>query len=257
MRAVSTRPAEVGQEHHPAAVAAVGEGAGDHPEEEVRQHRERTDDAHHQARPGQRQDEQRQRREAHRVAERRDALRGQQDPEIVIATERQLVRAPADGTGRGGPRGLPYHRCGRATSGRPDRRGRSSSRCPGLVCAAGRTSRSGSMGERLAITPRGRRKDELANGTWSWWITARRGRAPGSRVRPASSDSRSTSRCPAARADVGAMVHAHLPASMALTLAGEIPDPAALPETALFIPRLPFVPFGDGQRRSGAGSPAR
>ena len=47
------------------------------------------------------------------------------------------------------------------------------------------------------------------------------------------------------RPDIGAVVHAHLPASMALTLAGEIPDPTALPETALFIPRLPFVPFGE------------
>jgi ribulose-5-phosphate 4-epimerase/fuculose-1-phosphate aldolase len=31
---------------------------------------------------------------------------------------------------------------------------------------------------------------------------------------------------------------------MGLTLAGEIPDPAALPETALFIPRLPFLSLG-------------
>jgi L-fuculose-phosphate aldolase len=30
---------------------------------------------------------------------------------------------------------------------------------------------------------------------------------------------------------------------MALTLAGEVPDPSSLPETALFIPRLPCVPF--------------
>ena len=37
------------------------------------------------------------------------------------------------------------------------------------------------------------------------------------------------------------MVHAHLPAAMSLTLAGEVPDPAALPETALFLPRLPFL----------------
>ena len=48
----------------------------------------------------------------------------------------------------------------------------------------------------------------------------------------------------AARPDLGAVAHAHLPASMALTLAGEVPDPAALPETAHFIPRLPFLPFG-------------
>jgi L-fuculose-phosphate aldolase len=32
---------------------------------------------------------------------------------------------------------------------------------------------------------------------------------------------------------------------MALTLAGAIPDPAELPETALLLPRLPFVPFGE------------
>ena len=31
---------------------------------------------------------------------------------------------------------------------------------------------------------------------------------------------------------------------MALTLAGEEPDPAVLPETALLLPRLPIVPFG-------------
>jgi L-fuculose-phosphate aldolase len=48
----------------------------------------------------------------------------------------------------------------------------------------------------------------------------------------------------AARPDVLAVVHAHLPAAMALTLAGEVPDPAALPETALLLPRLPFVPYG-------------
>jgi len=47
----------------------------------------------------------------------------------------------------------------------------------------------------------------------------------------------------AARADVQAVVHAHLPAAMALTLAGEVPDPGALPETALLLPRIPFVPF--------------
>ena len=32
---------------------------------------------------------------------------------------------------------------------------------------------------------------------------------------------------------------------MALTLAGEVPDPAALPETAFHLPRLPFVPFAE------------
>ena len=47
------------------------------------------------------------------------------------------------------------------------------------------------------------------------------------------------------RPDVIAIVHAHLPASMALTLAGEVPDPSDLPETAFHLPVLPFVPFGE------------
>jgi len=47
-----------------------------------------------------------------------------------------------------------------------------------------------------------------------------------------------------ARPDIIAIAHAHRPASMALTLAGEIPDPAALPETAYHLPVLPFVPYG-------------
>ena len=46
-----------------------------------------------------------------------------------------------------------------------------------------------------------------------------------------------------ARADVVAYVHAHVPAAMALTLAGRPPDPAALPETAMLLPRLPVVPL--------------
>jgi ribulose-5-phosphate 4-epimerase/fuculose-1-phosphate aldolase len=32
---------------------------------------------------------------------------------------------------------------------------------------------------------------------------------------------------------------------MGLTLAGEIPDPSALPETALFLGQLPLLPFGE------------
>jgi len=31
---------------------------------------------------------------------------------------------------------------------------------------------------------------------------------------------------------------------MALTLAGELPDPSALPEMSILLPRLPFVAFG-------------
>lgn len=47
----------------------------------------------------------------------------------------------------------------------------------------------------------------------------------------------------AARSDVGAIIHAHLPVAMALTVAGVAPDPSSLPETALLLPRLPVVPY--------------
>jgi L-fuculose-phosphate aldolase len=102
------------------------------------------------------------------------------------------------------------------------------------------------VGDRLLITPSGRRKDELAPdelvevpmaGDGGVEASAHVGLGP-------SSDVAIHRAVYEARPDVGAVVHAHLPASMALTLAGEIPDPGALPETALFLGRLPFVPFG-------------
>jgi L-fuculose-phosphate aldolase len=101
------------------------------------------------------------------------------------------------------------------------------------------------VGDRLLITPSGRRKDELAPGDLLEVPLAggANDSAPSTGPRP-SSDVAIHRAAYAARPDVGAVVHAHLPASMALTLAGEIPDPAALPETALFLGRLPFVPFG-------------
>jgi L-fuculose-phosphate aldolase len=100
--------------------------------------------------------------------------------------------------------------------------------------------------ERLAITPRGRRKDELGAedivvvplGRMDREARSASGLAP-------SSDLAIHLAVHRGRPDIGAVVHAHLPASMALTLAGEIPDPAALPETALLLPRLPFAPFGE------------
>jgi L-fuculose-phosphate aldolase len=99
---------------------------------------------------------------------------------------------------------------------------------------------------RLLVTPSGLRKDELEaddllvveleSGTLvSGTATAAR--------RP-TSDLAIHRALMRSRPDVGAVAHAHLPAAMALTLAGETPDPAALPETALFLPRLPLVPFG-------------
>ena len=46
-----------------------------------------------------------------------------------------------------------------------------------------------------------------------------------------------------ARPDVRAVAHAHLAASLGLTIAGERPNPDDLPETRLLLPRLPFVPL--------------
>jgi L-fuculose-phosphate aldolase len=101
-------------------------------------------------------------------------------------------------------------------------------------------------GDRLAITPRGRRKDELAERDVVVMAVgdARAAARSASGLEP-SSDLAIHLAALAARPDVAAVAHAHLPAAMALTLAGEIPDPAALPETALFIPRLPYLPFGE------------
>jgi L-fuculose-phosphate aldolase len=100
--------------------------------------------------------------------------------------------------------------------------------------------------DRIAITPRGRRKDELTDGDIVV-VRIEDGRSGTSTVsEPApSSDLAIHLAVIAARPDVGGVAHAHLPAAMALSLAGEVPDPAALPETALFIPRLPYLPFGE------------
>src|SRR5918994_192622 len=98
--------------------------------------------------------------------------------------------------------------------------------------------------DRLLLTPSGRRKDELEADDLVVVPLARPGRdarSP-SGLGP-SSDLAIHVALHDARPEIGAVAHAHLPASMALTLAGEIPDPTALPETALLLPRLPFVPF--------------
>jgi L-fuculose-phosphate aldolase len=99
--------------------------------------------------------------------------------------------------------------------------------------------------DRLLVTPTGRRKDELEPDDL---VVVRLDRpdpdaGSPSGLRP-SSDLAIHLAVHAARPDVGAVVHAHLPASMGLTLAGEAPDPAALPETALLLARLPFLALG-------------
>ena len=114
----------------------------------------------------------------------------------------------------------------------------------GLI-SAGEGNLSARLGDgTLLITPSGRRKDELAPAE----LLVVPEVAPTSEVFPQgkprpSSDLAIHRALYLARDDVFAVVHAHLPASMGLTLAGEVPDPQALPETAHFIPRLPYLPF--------------
>lgn len=136
--------------------------------------------------------------------------------------------------------------------------GRDDTRLRAAIVAAGRRLRAGGLvsategnlsvriGDALLITPSGRRKDELSPD--ELLVVPLEPSDPGvaggaGGPRP-SSDVAIHRAIYTRRPDVGAVVHAHLPASMALTLAGEIPDPAELPETALLLPRLPFVAFG-------------
>lgn len=96
----------------------------------------------------------------------------------------------------------------------------------------------------LLVTPSGRRKDELTPADLLVVPIAAGGASgPAGGAPVPSSDIAIHRAIYAARTDVIAVVHAHLPAAMALTLAGEVPDPAALAETALLLPRLPFIPF--------------
>lgn len=99
--------------------------------------------------------------------------------------------------------------------------------------------------DRLLMTPRGRRKDELeADDLVVVWIGHEEREAWSRSGLGPTSDLAIHLAVHEARPDISAVVHAHLPASMALTLAGERPDPAALPEAAMFVPRLPLVPLG-------------
>jgi L-fuculose-phosphate aldolase len=99
--------------------------------------------------------------------------------------------------------------------------------------------------DRLLVTPSGRRKDELERADFVvvWLGHPDREAVSPSGLQP-SSDLAIHLAVHAARPELGAVAHAHLPAAMALTLAGEVPDPEALPETAQLLPRLPFLPFG-------------
>lgn len=98
--------------------------------------------------------------------------------------------------------------------------------------------------ERILITPSGRRKDELTAADLVVVPLDPDAARIDAQGPPPSSDVAIHRAIYRARPDVTAVVHAHVPAAMALTLAGEAPDPAALPETAFHLPRLPIVPFG-------------
>jgi len=113
----------------------------------------------------------------------------------------------------------------------------------GLVSAAEGNLSLRLSGGRLLTTPTGRRKDELGPADLAT-VPLDPEIGPPPAGPPPSSDIAIHRAIYRARPDVIAIAHAHLPASMALTLAGEIPDPAVLPETAYHLPVLPFVPYG-------------
>ena len=114
----------------------------------------------------------------------------------------------------------------------------------GLI-VAGEGNLSVRVGDRLLVTPSGRRKDELI--AEDLLLVMADPAAPA--VDPDRPDLRPTSDLRihravyAARPDIRAVAHAHPPASLALSLAGEVPDPGVLPETGLLLPRLPFLPL--------------
>jgi ribulose-5-phosphate 4-epimerase/fuculose-1-phosphate aldolase len=125
------------------------------------------------------------------------------------------------------------------------------------ICAAGRrlgargliSAAEGNLSLRLAggillTTPAGRRKDELRPDDLATVPLDPAAGPPPRGPRP-SSDIAIHRAIYRARPDVVAVAHAHLPVSMALTLAGEVPDPSVLPETAHHLPVLPLVAFGE------------
>jgi ribulose-5-phosphate 4-epimerase/fuculose-1-phosphate aldolase len=103
------------------------------------------------------------------------------------------------------------------------------------------------LGDTVLITPSGRRKDELAAEDIVEVPLDGSGATPAGHphgLRP-SSDVAIHRAIYLARPDVAAIAHAHLAASLALTIVRQVPDPADLPETALLLPRLPYVLFAE------------
>jgi L-fuculose-phosphate aldolase len=96
----------------------------------------------------------------------------------------------------------------------------------------------------ILVTPAGFRKDELVEGDLVVVEASGASRAARPELRP-SSDLAIHRAVYEARDDVQAVAHAHLPASMGLTLAGERPDATVLPETAALLRHVPLVAFGE------------
>jgi L-fuculose-phosphate aldolase len=122
----------------------------------------------------------------------------------------------------------------------------------GLIVAA-EGNLSIRLGNQLLVTPSGFRKDELSvedlllvpldpDQTRDETQGETRDETHGAASRP-SSDIAVHRAVYRARPDVRAVAHAHLAASLGLTIAGERPNPDDLPETRLLLPRLPFVPL--------------
>jgi L-fuculose-phosphate aldolase len=112
----------------------------------------------------------------------------------------------------------------------------------GLI-AAGEGNLSVGLGNgRLLVTPSGLRKDELDPDDLVIVENVAGGDSGPEERRP-TSDLAIHRAIRERRPDVLAIAHAHGPATLALTLVVDRVDPADLPETALLLPRLPFVPF--------------
>ena len=95
------RPPHIGHDHHPLAIAPVGEGAREEAKSEVGQRLDREDHTHRDARAGELEDEQRQRGDPDEVADRRDPLADREQPEISVLGQRPGVRGVGYGVSVG------------------------------------------------------------------------------------------------------------------------------------------------------------
>ena len=94
----------------------------------------------------------------------------------------------------------------------------------------------------LAVTPSGRRKDELGVGDILVASIDADAPTPGDIRRRPSSDIAVHRAVYAARPDAAAIAHAHPPAALACLLAGLVPDAAVLPEARAVLGRVAYVP---------------